>query len=135
MARIKILPNGCWEWTAGKYTAGYGCFRFQGKDVGAHRFSAKYLANLPNVDTKHTCHTCDTPSCVNPSHLFIGSHADNHYDKMCKIRTGVNKLSPQQVLSIRDECKIYGVPSIAKRYDVSENTIRNIKRNLFWKHL
>jgi hypothetical protein len=75
---------GCWLWKAGRYSNGYGLFyvcRVNGRqlNVQAHRL-AYLLANgeLPHVLVVR--HRCDTPACVNPDHLVLGSQADNIND-------------------------------------------------------
>lgn len=67
----------CWLWKAGTNNTGYGSFRYGGKADGAHRISY-LLAHgvMPNVCR----HTCDNPSCVNPSHLLDGTQKDNMRD-------------------------------------------------------
>lgn len=73
-------PNsGCWLWDGAISTNGYGAFRFNNKTVPAHR--ASYMLFTGNINSGfEICHKCDTPSCVNPSHLFLGTHKDNMVD-------------------------------------------------------
>lgn len=87
--RIGLLsekqPNGCWLWTASKNNQGYGRIRFQEREYLAHRLS--YIAHKGQLgSTDCVCHTCDTPLCVNPKHLFIGTHKSNAADKVGKKR-------------------------------------------------
>ena len=90
----------CWLWKGGRrgYEGReYGTAWVNGKNEGAHRYSF-YLKNgfLPeytghNEEKNSVCHTCDNPLCVNPSHLFLGSHTDNMRDKINKGRCGQNR--------------------------------------------
>lgn len=81
-------PNsGCWLWTSGWDKAGYG----QASDnVRAHRLAWQmYFGEIP--DGLLVCHSCDTPCCVNPSHLFLGTPHDNMRDKVSKGRQAVGE--------------------------------------------
>lgn len=79
-------PNGCWLWTGSRSGhQGYGGIRIGNKTVKAHRASHE-LFKGPIPPGLYICHTCDNPPCVNPDHLFAGSHLDNMRDKMAKGR-------------------------------------------------
>lgn len=81
-------------WLAGVDKYGYGWFAFQGTTVKAHRFS--YFLAHPEWDLKEkkvVCHTCDTPGCVNPQHLWLGTHAENIRDRDLKGRTATGDRS------------------------------------------
>lgn len=76
--------SGCWIWTKG-LQHGYGSLRVGRRNWRAHRYSwtLKY-GKIPMG--LHVLHHCDTPACVNPKHLFTGTHTDNMQDKLAKGR-------------------------------------------------
>lgn len=77
--------RGCWNWTGTKDKDGYGSLGFGNKVVRAHRLSHEAFIGPVPTDLL-VCHTCDNPSCVNPSHLFVGTVQDNNEDKRQKGR-------------------------------------------------
>ena len=78
----KVDKSGdCWLWTAGTMPRGYGMFtpHGRGSQTYAHRFSYE-LVNGPVPEGMVVRHTCDVRNCVNPSHLDVGTQADNLRD-------------------------------------------------------
>lgn len=94
----KTKENDCWLWTAGKRgNNSYGGFRINTKTnpVLAHRYSyLLYKGNIPE-NTK-VLHICDTPLCVNPNHLILGTQQDNIKDRDLKKRQR-NRYSVKQL--------------------------------------
>lgn len=110
--------SGCWLWLRKVDRDGYGRMWTGTKEVGAHRWSyeSAFGAVAPNVKILHRC---DTPSCVNPAHLFQGSQRDNMRDAARKGRIPYHApLSPEtrqaiinSPLSRNATAKVYGVSS------------------------
>ncbi len=138
----EIDENGCWIFKKGKSSGGYGCITYKGKQQRAHRVS--YL--LFNGDIKKglfVCHSCDRPSCINPTHLWIGTNQDNIKDMFSKNRKShVGEKNTRAILKEKEvKCiKIqltngHKINDIAKKYKVSRPVIEKIKYGYTWKHL
>ena len=128
------LVNDCWEFLGYRDKAGYGIIRYGRKQLHASRVSYE-LANGPFSENLLVCHKCDNPPCINPEHLFLGTHKDNMLDSLRKGRQP-SKLSMLQVLEIR---KI--APSgrelqlMAEQFNVSNSTIYNVLNSTTHKHV
>lgn len=83
--RVAGVRRGCWEWRGATDPDGYGVLRYQRSRMRAHRVSWQ-LANGPVPKGLHVLHSCDNPPCVNPDHLFLGTHQDNVRDRDQKKR-------------------------------------------------
>lgn len=139
----------CWHWTGclQKRTYGrYGLFQSGIKLVLAHRFSYE-LHTGPIPDGMCVLHSCDTPGCVNPAHLFLGTHKTNAEDRNGKRREargerhGLAKLTEEDILQIRaayasNPHPYYkGTCALARRFGVSRHAIHCIITRRTWNHL
>lgn len=156
-------PNtGCWLWTGSMWGNGYGQVRANNKIRFAHR-AAYELARgpIPKGDGYHgTCvlHRCDVRCCVNPDHLFLGTHKDNMDDMARKGRKVVargdrngmrthpesivkrfgedhpgHKLTTEAVRKIRqDVANGESQRSVARRYGMDQSTVSGICRRKLW---
>jgi len=135
--------DSCWEWMGAKTPAGYGHINWNSTHYYTHRLSWM-IHNGKIPKGMEVCHHCDNPGCVNPAHLFLGTHRDNMRDRDKKKRgifsnpkfkgiivhvrgekSPVAKLTDRQVKEIRMLYARGGwsYPKLAKRYKVSEQTI------------
>ena len=73
--------DGCWLWVGARGSNGYGYIRHDGRDCGAHRVSYE-LHRGPIPSGLQVRHDCDTPLCVNPAHMRLGTVRDNAQDKL-----------------------------------------------------
>lgn len=77
--------EGCWFWESTKNHNGYGIVSRRAGNTLAHRV-AWTLTHGEIQDGLYVCHKCDTPPCVNPDHLFLGTQKDNVQDMIKKGR-------------------------------------------------
>jgi hypothetical protein len=144
--------TGCWNWTGCTDDYGYGNFRVNGVTVKAHRWINEYLRG-PIPTGILVCHHCDNPRCVNPSHLFRGTHHDNNWDALLKGRnrwgTGPcpSKSNPGEKHPRATICDATAtlirlkasegdtIRSIASEFHVSHDIVRKIVTRKTWKHL
>lgn len=142
---VEKIEGGCWLWTGVTVGAGYGlmsAIEATGQKVLAHRFSWE-LANGPIPEGIEVCHDCpggDNKRCVNPSHLWLGTHQDNMDDKTIKGQNADMK-GEKNGNAILDEAKVRdirgrrGEPTrlLAVEFGVSRDTIRDIWNGRSWK--
>jgi hypothetical protein len=150
--KVVKQPSGCWIFTSKKGSSHKNRHKSYGhlsrskdnwtNEYQGHRISW-VLVHGPVPEGSDVLHRCDTRRCVNPEHLFLGTHEDNMKDMVSKGRylTGsnnpVSKLTEEQVLEIRRLYKTGGwsQPKLAVRYGVHQTTIGFIVRRVRWSHI
>ena len=133
----------CWIWR-GQTRKGYGYFLLLGREVRATRI-AILLTEGSIPDDKNACHRCDNPCCVNPSHLFLGTHQENMDDMAAKGRRApaligqdhkMAKLRDDDVREIKRllSAGVSGA-AIARQFNVTPSTIYWISSGRHWGHV
>jgi predicted XRE-type DNA-binding protein len=160
-SKVNILDDEhCWDWVAGKNQKGYGEFKIDGSMYRANRVSWIICNSNEIPDGMIICHKCDNPSCVNPNHLFLGTHSENMVDMTKKdsaakgMYNGANthpenRPSPAGEINGRSKLKETDVEKIlimyhednksqfeiSENFGVSESTISLIVNGKTWKNI
>jgi len=141
-AAFVVTVDGCWEWQMSKSDTGYGCF-YAGRAYHAHRYSW-IRSRGPIPQGLLVLHKCDNRACVNPDHLFLGTHAENSRDMVEKGRRraprttageahGESKLTDAAVREIRTS-SLTG-RALAAKFGVSESAVSLVRHGKSWAHV
>jgi hypothetical protein len=143
--------DGCWEWTGKLQGSGYGQFRVEKAFVTSHRYAYE-LHYGPIPDGLKVLHKCDNRKCCNPSHLFLGTSADNSADMVAKgrqakgIQHGNAKLDVDIADAMREMCRrfpptrqrhelSFGIASFLGRwFGVTHCTVLRVVNNQNWRN-
>lgn len=135
-------PNtGCWLWGGSVNHRGYG--KIGNYTSSAHRVIYQHFNNCKLERNIFVLHRCDVPCCVNPDHLFLGTHDDNMKDKVNKGRQRRGSdtynaiLVEKQVLDIVETYKLgnISIAELGRNYNVTDDLIRAILKGKSWKWL
>lgn len=137
-------PKGCWLWTGALQRDGYAHFGQNAKTRSAHRYAYEQLVG-PIPDGLDLLHSCDDRACVNPAHMWTGTHQENMLDAKAKGRhahgeRAKSKLTEAQVREIKRDyvavhCHKTNSKELAERYGVSTAAISAIIRGDAWGHV
>lgn len=142
----KVDKSGdCWLWTGYKQPDGYGQLRANGKFYNSHKFSYE-MANGPIPKSLEVMHSCHVRHCVNPSHMRLGTHAQNVAESVAEKRHTFGernhhaKLTEALVLEIRRRFKFHSkrrtnARELAREYGVNENAVYLAGTGRTWKTL
>ena len=143
---VRSFGDGCWHWTGMKNDRGYGYVYLHSarRMVRAHRLSYElFVGEIP--EGACVCHTCDNRACVNPDHLWIGTHGQNMGDRKNKGRYDTMPVGSKHHMAKLTEANVsgmralyrsgqYGFRKIARMYGVSRNAARNAITGNTWSH-
>jgi hypothetical protein len=143
----KVDKSGeCWVWTSATNARGYGAFA-SATGTLAHRYSYEIAHGVGSAAGRLVCHSCDNPPCVNPAHLFLGTHQENFDDMATKGRAAPTpglrgshhpqaRLSESDVLSIRARIDMGdSTRTVAGEFGVSQSTVHLIAIRRTWRHI
>ncbi len=142
-------PDECWLWTGAKTRKGYGLIGRDGRLYRSNRVVLEMKLGRSLHDGEQACHTCDNPTCCNPSHLWPGTNSQNQLDAVSKGRHAMQipgarakvsaslrgelhpqaKLSNQEVDYARQRCAAGSSQSeVARELGVAPNTVNQYVR-------
>ncbi len=137
---MPITECGCWIWMKSTCDCGYGTCSWNGKIFKTHRISWRvHRGEIPFG--MHVLHRCDLPPCINPDHLFLGTHQENMRDKKEKKRSAsvLGTKNPRAILTQEDVFEIFHstgpAANIAAKFNVNRGTVYSIRNGHNWRHL
>lgn len=143
--KVRIASNGCWIW--GNIKPGnYAMLHENGKTIHmTHVFWGLAYGPIPHgLQALHDCPNCqDDTRCVNPDHLWLGTHQDNMDDKEAKGRghqlsgekCWAAKLNKESALEVRRRYKLGLGVKLAREYGVTPVAILKIVKRKSWKNI
>lgn len=124
----------CWLWLGDTDGHGYGIFHWHGRKQGAHALALSFTTGEYRAKDLDTCHSCDNPICVNPSHLRFDTRLSNVADMHARNRDrNASKLSADDVVLIRQR-RAAGArqKDLAEQFGITDGQVSMIVRGLRW---
>ena len=136
-----LEENGCWIWQGTVSTNGYGAITLDGENRPTHVLSYEQAnGNIP--DGLFVLHKCNRKLCINPEHLYVGTHNDNMKDLsdsgvLRGSGNGKSILTESDVLKIKEliASRMITYNNIAQQYGVKRQTIKDIALGRTWRWL
>ena len=141
-SRAETASNGCRIWTGRLTEDGYAAITVKGKMRKVSRLVLSRKLGRPVLPELCACHDCpggDNKRCINPDHLWEGTHAQNGLDWRNKnggvegTKNANARLSDDDVVAIR--ASVASNTVLAGRHGVSRTAIRKIRQGLAWRHI
>ena len=148
--------ESCWLWIGATQSPpyNYGVLNINGQIYRAHRLSWQFFYGpIPgNMEICHNCPSGDNPNCVNPDHLFLGTHQDNMLDCVAKgnnpavtdpnmptrargSRIGTAKITEEDVIVMRASRPQITLKQLAEQFHLHVGTVWAICARRTWKHV
>jgi hypothetical protein len=140
--RVKKKPSGCWDWVGATNTTGYGTLTYQGRAATAHRTAAFLSGLIQSTDAPKNrkgagfiLHACDNRRCCNPSHMRVGTYAENQLEAYARRRrtafkghTHTNAKQTKESIVLIKDMYAHGISqeAIARLLGVSQTSISKI---------
>lgn len=138
----EVSPSGCVLWRGPSHRQGYGHIRWNGRLQLTHRLALE-ASGVAVTSNLNVLHACDTPSCVNPAHLRLGTQADNMRDASIRGRIRAPRgeahhdarLTRVSVEALRNvaRLRVFTTPQLARWWGVGRTTVQRIVARKTWK--
>lgn len=139
-AHIEKIDNGCWIWKGSTDRDGYGLMSIDDRSRRVHRISYEVFKEEKIPFDKNACHSCDTPACVNPDHIFVAKSFENTQDMMEKGRSRFSGrgviLNAEKIKKIRFLAShSFSSADIGRMFKIGAPHVDQIVERKIWDHI